>query len=85
MWQSKPPNWMTRMTKTRTNKRAGRVRLTVQCGDDLLRFFEIPLRTARAGKAEEFQRAITQAAAAFSQTFSAELKSQQRLESLRAL
>jgi hypothetical protein len=62
------------MTKTtRTSKRAGRVRLTVQCGDDLLRFFEIPLRTAKAAKAEEFQRAVTQAAAAFSQTFSAEL------------
>ncbi len=61
-----------KIAATKTNKRAGRVRLTVQCGDDL-RFFEIPLRAARAGKAEEFQRAITQAAAAFSQTFDAEL------------
>jgi hypothetical protein len=74
---------MMKTTKTRTSKRAGRVRLTVACGDDLLRFFELPLRTAKAAKAEEVQKAITQAAAAFSQTFSAELKSQQRLESLR--
>ncbi len=66
----------------KTSKQAGRVRLTVACGDDL-RFFEIPLRTARAGKAEEFQRAITQAAAAFSQTFSAELKSKRRSVHLR--
>jgi hypothetical protein len=61
-----------KIAATKTNKRAGRVRLTVQCGDDL-RFFEIPLRTAKAARAEEFQKAITQAAAAFSQTFSAEL------------
>jgi hypothetical protein len=64
--------------KTRTtskSKRAARVRLTVACGDDL-RIFEIPLRSARAAKAEEFQRAITEAAAAFSQTFSAKMKSQ---------
>jgi hypothetical protein len=62
---------MTKTTK-KTSKRAGRVRLTVQWGDDL-RFFEIPLRTAKAARAEEFQKAITQAAAAFSQTFDAEL------------
>jgi hypothetical protein len=59
-------------TTKKTSKRA-RVRLTVQCGDDLPRFFDIPLRAARAGKAEEYQKAITQAAAAFSQTFNAEL------------
>jgi hypothetical protein len=65
------------------NKRAARVRLTVACGDDL-RIFEIPLRSARAAKAEEFQRAITEAAAAFSQTFSAELKSKRRSAQLRS-
>jgi hypothetical protein len=63
------------MTKATTTKsKRARVRLTVQCGDDLPRFFDIPLRAARAGKAEGFQRAITQAAAAFSKTFSEEMK-----------
>ncbi len=59
-------------TKTTTNKRAARVRLTVLCGDDL-RFFEIPLQAASV---EEFQRAISLAALSFSQTFDAELKNQ---------
>ncbi len=60
-------------TKTATkSKRAARVRLTVACGDEL-RFFEIPLPAASA---EEFQRAVSLAARAFSQTFDAELKSQ---------
>jgi hypothetical protein len=64
---------MTTTTKTTTkNKRAARVRLTVACGDEL-RFFEIPLQAASV---EEFQRAISLAARAFSQTFEAELKSQ---------
>jgi hypothetical protein len=70
------------MKTTKTSKQA-RVRLTVQCGDDLPRFFDIPLRAARAGKAEEYQKAITQAAAAFSQTFNAELKSLKRPGHLR--
>jgi hypothetical protein len=64
-------------TTTTTKSKRARVRLTVECGDDL-RFFDIPLRAARAGKAEEYQKAIAQAAAAFSQTFNAELKSQRR-------
>jgi hypothetical protein len=68
-------------TKKKTSKRA-RVRLTVECGDDL-RFFEIPLRTARTARAEEFQRAITEAAAAFKQTFTAKLKSQRRSSHLQ--
>jgi hypothetical protein len=63
------------METTTKSKRAARVRLTVQCGDDL-RFFEIPLRTARAAGAEGFQRAISLAALSFSQTFDAELKTQ---------
>ncbi len=60
---------MRKTTKTRTSKRAGRVRLTVACGDEL-RFFEVPLPVASA---EEFQRAISLAALSFSQTFDAEL------------
>lgn len=68
---------------TGTKSKRARVRLTVACGDDL-RIFEIPLRTARADKAEEFQRAITEAAAAFSQTFSAKMKSQRRTSQIRS-
>ncbi len=59
-------------TTTTKNKRAARVRLTVACGDEL-RFFEIPLQAASV---EEFQRAVSLAARAFSQTFDAELKTQ---------
>jgi flagellar motor switch protein FliM len=66
------PTKTTKTTKTTKNKRAARVRLTVQCGDDL-RFFEIPLPVASA---EEFQRAISLAAISFSQTFDAKLKTQ---------
>jgi hypothetical protein len=69
-------------TTTKKSKRAARLRLAVTCGDDL-RFFEIPLRSARAAKAEEFQRAITEAAAAFSQTFYAELKRQKHSAAAR--
>jgi hypothetical protein len=72
-------------TKTKTSKRAALVRLTVACGDDL-RFFEIPLRAGRAtrsARAEEFQRAVTEAAAAFKATFTAKLKNQRRSSQLR--
>lgn len=73
---------MTTTKKTPTkNKRAARVRLTVACGDEL-RFFEIPLPTASA---EEFQRAVSLTARAFSQTFDAELKSQTSSPRLQAL
>jgi hypothetical protein len=68
--------------KTTTKSKRARVRLTVQCGDDL-RFFDVPLQSARAARAEEHQRAITEAAAAFSQTFSAALKNKRRSSHIR--
>ncbi len=73
MWQIKPPIWMTRVMKTTKTSKRARVRLIVQCGDEP-RIFEITLRSAKAARAEGFQRAITQAAAAFSKTFSEEMK-----------
>jgi hypothetical protein len=73
---------MTKTTTKTTKSKQARVRLAVTCGDEL-RFFEIPLRSARAAKAEEFQKAITEAAAAFSQTFSAALKNKRRSSHIR--